>query len=87
MSKFEYWLRYKAMDWLPEFIVFTAMLVVIFGLYPLMKYMNTYECEQYQAVTGRQTKMVDANCYINYDGEWYKANEVKVIRKTKSKEN
>jgi len=83
MTNFEYWLRYKAMDKMPEVILFTLLATFVFGLYPAMKYLNTYECQQYEAVTGRETKMVDLNCYIHYDGEWYRANEVKIIRKTR----
>ena len=85
MSKFEYWLRYKAEEHIPAALLIMGLLFIIFGLYPLMKYMNTYECNQYQAVTGRQTKMVDMNCYINYDGEWYKAGEVRIHWKWSTK--
>jgi hypothetical protein len=81
MTNFEYWLRYKAEEHIPAAILVLGLLFIIFGLYPLMKYCNTYECEQYEAVTGRETKMVDMNCYIKYDGEWYRANEFKVIVK------
>jgi hypothetical protein len=83
MNNFQYWWRYKAVDHVPAAILVIGIFFIIFGIYPLIKWANTYECQQYQAVTGRETKMVDANCYVQYDGEWYKANEVKVIRKTK----
>ena len=83
MNNIQDWWRYKAVDHVPAAILVIGILFIIFGIYPLMKYSNTYECKQYQEVTGRETKMVDLNCYVQYDGEWYKANEVKVIRKTK----
>jgi hypothetical protein len=83
MNNIQYWWRYKAVDHVPAAILVIGILFIIFGIYPLIKWANTYECQQYQAVTGRETKMVDLNCYVQYDGEWYKANEVKVIRKTK----
>lgn len=81
MSSFEYWLRYKALDQLAPFLLVVGLLFIVFGIYPLMKYSNTYECEQYQEVTGRETKMVGINCYVKYDTEWYKMGELKVIRK------
>jgi hypothetical protein len=81
MSNFEYWWRYKAEEHIPAAILVLGILFIIFGIYPLMKYSNTYECKQYQEVTGRETKMVDLNCYIKHNGEWYKSNEFKVIVK------
>jgi hypothetical protein len=81
MNKFTYWLRYSVLENLAEILLITFLLFIVFGLYPLMKYSNTYECEQYQEITGRQTKIVGLNCYIKYEGEWYKSGEIKVIRK------
>ena len=81
MSKFEYWLIYKAEEQISAAILVIGILFIIFGIYPLMLYSNTYECEQYQEITGRQTKIVGLNCYIKYEGEWYKSGEIKVIRK------
>ena len=81
MSDFEYWLRYKAGEHIPAAILVLGLLFIIFGIYPLMVYSNTYECKQYQEVTGRETKMVSMNCYIKYNGEWYRPNEFKVIVK------
>jgi hypothetical protein len=83
MSNLEYWFRYKALDRLPEILLFTAIVSIIFGLYPAMKFMNTYECEQYEKITGRETKMVDLNCYTKYNGEWYRFGEVKISWKSK----
>lgn len=81
MNNFEYWLRYKAEEQIPAAILVIGILFILFGIYPLIKYSNTYECEQYQSVTGRETKMVGLNCYIKYNGEWYRGNEFKVIVK------
>ena len=81
MSKFEYWLRYKAEDQIPAFILITLLSFIIFGLYPFMLYCNTYECNQYQEMTGRETKMAGLNCYVKYDKEWYKMGELRVIVK------
>lgn len=81
MNKFEYWLRYKAEEHIPAAILVIGILFIFFGIYPLMVYSNTYECNQYQEVTGRETKLVGLNCYIKYDGEWYRHNELKVIVK------
>lgn len=81
MGNFEYWLRYKASEQIPGFILIVGLLFIIFGIYPLMVYSNTYECNQYQEVTGRQTKIVGLNCYIKYNGEWYRYNELKVLVK------
>ena len=81
MSKFEYWLRYKAGDQIPGFILITLLLFIVFGLYPLMLYSNTYECNQYQEMTGRETKMANLTCYVKYDKEWYKMGELRVIVK------
>lgn len=81
MNDFQYWFRYKFLDWLPEIMVITALLTVVCGLYPLVKWANTRDCAQYQAVTGRETKVVDLTCFVKYNGEWYKQNELKVMMK------
>ena len=81
MSKFEYWLRYKAGDQIAGFGMGVVFLCIIFGIYPLMLYSNTYECKQYQEMTGRETKIAGLNCYVKYDTEWYKMGELRVIAK------
>ena len=81
MSKFEYWLRYKAEDQIPGFILITLLLFIVFGLYPLMLYSNAYECNQYKEMTGRDTRMAGLNCYVQYDKEWYRMGELRVVVK------
>ena len=68
-------------DHLAELILGTFVFVVVFGLWPLMLYSNTYECNQYKEMTGRDTRMAGLNCYVQYDKEWYKMGELRVIVK------
>jgi hypothetical protein len=78
-ERFNYWLKYQ-IDW--AFVVLiTGFAIIIFGSYPFMQTMNSYECNQYNEVTGRDTKIVGLNCYIKYDGEWYRYGEIRVIKK------
>lgn len=81
IENLKYWWKYRASSDVPAGILVALITFMGVGLYPLIKYSNTHECNQYQEVTGRETKMVGMNCYMKYNGEWYSPNEFRVIAK------
>lgn len=42
---------------------------------------DSHSCRVYSEATGRPTKYVSGQCYVNYHGEWFTREEMRSVRK------
>jgi hypothetical protein len=57
--------------------ILSIFIVAIVSLWHIMLYENTSTCKEYQEVTGRPTKLVNMNCYVMVDEEWYLLTQIR----------
>ncbi len=67
----------------PLLCILLMFAVVVGTLFAFARWADMYQCASFGEVTGRQTRYVAMSCYVQQDGRWYSADELKLRNATK----